>query len=151
MGLVIWTQSRPLWRQSNDVLNILNIVINPGQYYFRWWFFSYSAPSHYPKQYRLIIICNYGHKLRWNLNILFQQNAFRCAVCKTAYGLSLPRYMHVDQFTPRVNSSPPGQNGHHFADDIFRCIFLSENICIFIKISLKFVSKGSMDNNPVLV
>ena len=26
-----------------------------------------------------------------------------------------------------VNSSPPGQNGRHFADDIFKRIFLNEN------------------------
>ena len=38
-----------------------------------------------------------------------------------------------------LNSSPPGQNGHHFVDDIFRCIFVNEKFCISIKISLKFV------------
>ena len=26
-----------------------------------------------------------------------------------------------------------------FADDIFKCIFLNENVCILIKISLTFV------------
>ena len=36
-----------------------------------------------------------------------------------------------------VNSSPPGQNGRHFADNIFRCIFVNEKICILIKISLR--------------
>ena len=39
-----------------------------------------------------------------------------------------------------VNSSPPSQNGYHFANDIFRCIFVNEKFCILIKISLKFVS-----------
>ena len=42
-----------------------------------------------------------------------------------------------------INSAPPGQNGCHFADDIFRCIFMNERFCILIKISLKFVPKGS--------
>ena len=51
----------------------------------------------------------------------------------------------------RVNSSPPGQNGCRFADGIFRCIFLNEKLCIFIKISLKFVPKGPIGNNSVLV
>ena len=50
-----------------------------------------------------------------------------------------------------VNSSPPGQNGRHFADDIFRCIFVNEKFCILIKISLKFVPTGLIDNNPALV
>ena len=34
----------------------------------------------------------------------------------------------------KVNSSPHGQNCHHFADDIFRCIFVNEKFCILIKI-----------------
>ena len=50
-----------------------------------------------------------------------------------------------------MNSSPPGQNGCHFTDDIFRCIFVNEKICIFIEISLKFVPKGPIHNNPALV
>ena len=37
------------------------------------------------------------------------------------------------------------------ANDIFKCIFLNENVRISIKISLKFVSKGSIDNKPALV
>ena len=38
-----------------------------------------------------------------------------------------------------VNSSAPWQNGRHFADDIFRCIFVNEKFYILIKISLNFV------------
>ena len=49
------------------------------------------------------------------------------------------------------NSSPPGQNGHHFADDIVRRIFVKENACILIKISLKSVPSGPIHNNPALV
>ena len=37
------------------------------------------------------------------------------------------------------------------ADDIFKCIFLDENIWISIRISLKFVPKGPIDKNPALV
>ena len=50
-----------------------------------------------------------------------------------------------------VNSSPSGQNCRHFADDIFRCIFMNEKFCILIKISLKFLPKFPIDNNPALV
>ena len=35
----------------------------------------------------------------------------------------------------------PRQNCHHFTDDIFKCIFLSENLCFSRRISLKFVLK----------
>ena len=36
----------------------------------------------------------------------------------------------------------PQQNGCHFTDNIFRCIFMNEKFCILIKISLKFVPKS---------
>ena len=45
----------------------------------------------------------------------------------------------------------PRQDGCHFADDIFTCIFFNENCCILIKFSLKYVCKGPIDNNPALV
>ena len=43
------------------------------------------------------------------------------------------------------------QKGRRFADDIFKRIFLNENVWISIKISLKFVPKGPIDNIPALV
>ena len=41
--------------------------------------------------------------------------------------------------------------GRHFPDDIFKCIFLNENVRISINISLKFVPKGLINNIPALV
>ena len=45
------------------------------------------------------------------------------------------------------------QNGRHFPDDIFKIIFLNENvhISISIKISLKCVPRGPINNIPALV
>ena len=37
------------------------------------------------------------------------------------------------------------------ADDIFKYIFLNENVWISVKISLKFVPKGPINNMPALV
>ena len=51
---------------------------------------------------------------------------------------------HFDTLRPR-------QNGRHFANDIFKCIFLNENVWILIKILLKFVPKGPIKNIPGLV
>ena len=42
------------------------------------------------------------------------------------------------------------QNGHRFADDTFKLIFLNEYVRILFKISLKFVLKGRINNNPSL-
>ena len=61
------------------------------------------------------------------------------------YKMALPmRYL--------IYSSPLGQNGRHFADDIFKCIFVNEMSCFFIliEISLKFVPKCPVDNNPAM-
>ena len=50
-----------------------------------------------------------------------------------------------------INTLRPRQHGRHFPDDIFRCIFLNENIWIAINISRSFVLKGLIDNIPALV
>ena len=50
-----------------------------------------------------------------------------------------------------VNTFRPRQNGRHLADDIFKCIFLNENVWIPEKNSLRFVPKGRINNIPALV
>ena len=49
------------------------------------------------------------------------------------------------------NSLRPRQNECQFADDIFKCIFLNENVQIPNEISLKLVPKGPTNNIPALV
>ena len=43
------------------------------------------------------------------------------------------------------------QNGRRFPNDIFKHIFINENIWISIKISLRFVPKGPINYIPALV
>ena len=43
------------------------------------------------------------------------------------------------------------QDGHHFANNIFKCIFLNENVLISVKISLKFIPKSPINNIPEMV
>ena len=57
--------------------------------------------------------------------------------------------IHLSYMT--VNTLRPRQDGRHFADDSFTCIFFNENCCILIKFSLKYVRKGPIDNNRALV
>ena len=59
-------------------------------------------------------------------------------------GSFLANHTHV------INTLMPRQNGCHFADDIFKYIFLNGNVWISIKISLKFVSKDPVNNIPAL-
>ena len=44
-----------------------------------------------------------------------------------------------------------GQNGRHFANDIFKCIILNENIWIRIIFSLKLAAKGQTNNISALL
>ena len=39
----------------------------------------------------------------------------------------------------------------HFTDNIFKCIFLNENVWIWIKISIKLIPGGPVSNIPTLV
>ena len=40
----------------------------------------------------------------------------------------------------------PRQHGRNFADDIFKCILFNENVRISIKISPRFIPKGTVNN-----
>ena len=67
-----------------------------------------------------------------------------------------PHTFPVDSLAPGrcgnyFNTLRPIQNGRHFADDIFKWIFLNENVWISIKISFKFFPKASINNIPALV
>ena len=72
-------------------------------------------------------------------------------------GESLPTYSTLKWFLSSmsakmfINTLRPRQNGRHFADDISKWILLKENVWFSIKISLKFVPKGQINNIPALV
>ena len=68
--------------------------------------------------------------------------AFHCDI--TAWWLSEP-------LSKALNTLRPRQNGRHLADDIFKRIYLNENVGIPIKISLKFVPQGPINNIQPLV
>ena len=50
-----------------------------------------------------------------------------------------------------INSLRPRRNRSHLADDIFKRFLQNENVWISIKISLKFVHKGPINNIPAMV
>ena len=50
-----------------------------------------------------------------------------------------------------INTLRQRQNGRHFADIIFKWILLNENWWILIKISLRFVPRGPIDDILALV
>ena len=93
-----------------------------------WRHFSFSAGLSGHQMYSLIVrkLCVHG----------------------LVYNEVSKRWMDAPQ---RFNTLRPRQNGRHVADDIFKCIFLNENVWIPIKISLKFVPKDLINNIPALV
>ena len=79
---------------------------------------------------------NWKKKKKWNFS----------KVCTSSpKGLINNKLVLVPGNNHHLDSSPPGQNGRRFADDIFRCIFATEKFCILIETSLKFVPRGPID------
>ena len=60
-------------------------------------------------------------------------------------------YAYVRSWAGIINTLRPRQNGRHFPDDIFKWIFFNENVWISINFSLKYVSRGPINNVPTLV
>ena len=112
-----------------------------------WWFGNYLAPIHL--QETIFDQDDVGRSVHIMMSIA---HSF---VTLVPYWLHPPHHMRVVLWLGNIllcfNSSLPGQNVRHFVDDIFRWIFLNEKFCILIKISLKFVPDGPIDNNPALV
>ena len=79
------------------------------------------------------------------LNFSLKNGIWKC--CQQSVGM----WGQSMGFILCVNTLRPRQNGRHFTDDIFKCIFLNENVWIPIEISLKFVLKGLINNIAVLV
>ena len=73
----------------------------------------------------------------------------------SSYTLSSDMNIHTDCYISKdtffINTLIPRQNGHHFADNIFKCIFLKENVWISLKISLMSVPKIQINSIPALV
>ena len=120
-------------------LPVINIEWTPRVYFLSWYYQGLSQSDeklHMKHAFfigqDLVQSCQKGCK---NGNTHLQNFRMKC--------LSLT--------TSGVNTHRPRQNGCHFLDDIFKCIFLNENVLISIKISLKFVPVVWINNIPVLV
>ena len=94
-----------------------------------------------------------GHRwYRWCLTMCLSPshylNTNSSIQCATYWNIM---FMKHSTHELNINTLRPRQNGRRFLDDIFKCIFLNENIWISIKISLRFVLKGPINNIPALV
>ena len=134
-------------------------------------------PSHFLNQCWVIANWTLRNRLQWNFsrNTKFFMNEYATEniTCKTAaicpggdeltwklcnidkicgqYAVIPGQVINHVGFHRAFNSLRPRQNGRYSADDIFKCIFLKENVWIPTIISLKFVPKGPINNIPALV
>ena len=88
------------------------------------------------------MLTNFSDFFYQNIIIFIQENALENDVWKMLVILFRPQW---------VNTLRPRRSRRHFADDSFRYIFLNENIWISIKISLKLIAKGAINNIVALV
>ena len=97
----------------------------------------------------MAFISGHHHK---NLKIPINETIENCIKSRSSKDQWVNEIHHFQwKVTFPVNTLWPRQNGSHFTDDIFKCIFLNENGWISNKISLKFVPKGPINNIPALV
>ena len=120
------------WRPFCLGLNVLSLL-KPQQL----WIVKNRAVNTLSDHYSAFLI-SHGHFSQKNL----WKTPYSSPV-KVRYGVSFMRFSFI--------TLKPRQNWYHFANDIFKCIFLNENAWISRKISLKFVPKGPVNNIPALV
>ena len=114
--------------------------------------------------YENVVCLNGGHFVQTKLYL--QQDSTKYGHLKSikssdVFAWKCPWYWHrlgssdeyLHQWTGSsslINTLWPRQNGRHFPDDIFKWNFLNEHAWILIKITLKFVPGGPINNIPVL-
>ena len=81
-------------------------------------------------------------------SICYSHNLINCHMLVLGHIFSYFQRHVVENIVEHIEAE---KSRRHFADDVFKRIFLNENVLISIKISLKFVPKGPINNMPALV
>ena len=99
------------------------------------------------------VVSHWRSPWRWSINRRGQRSVgWKEDRTGWKYSPYIATYVAVNEgSTHLLTHLPLDKNGHHFADNIFKHIFLNENIRIAIQISLKFVPEGPVDNKSALV
>ena len=165
---------RPLWRQRNQTktmgykvfiedngLNVINLMASFNHFAFSITILAlashhrkaFNTRHHEYKGYKVFIYEN----IKYDIATFLAKREIIWLILRSVKPI-LGEAKHFIRYSVKridwgwlINSSSPGQNGRHFADDLFKCIFLNEKFCISIRISLKIVPKCSIDNKSALV
>ena len=125
------------WQGCSTEYNCLFLWLlsqpRPWHFCFSWETFSINA------KYSSIRI--HAHHIHWNPWFI------SCVI----YPLLWQIFQCLCNIKTTLNTLRLRLNGRHFPGDIFKWIFLNENVWISINISLKFVPRGPINNIPILV
>ena len=101
--------------------------------------------------------CLYIVQRSFHKNVMGSKLTFLNFICSNLYSTDQATILHRlrllschDMCKLWLNTLGPRQNGRLFAEDTFKRIFLNENVGISMKIWLKFVHKGPINNIPAL-
>ena len=103
--------------------------------------------------------CHYKDEEPWehigvpcsSINRIFIETGHYLLSKVVLYNICTITYNLIHSIEITFNILRPRQNGHHFIDDIYKCIFLIENVWISINMSLSFVLGGTIYTIPALV
>ena len=116
-----------------------------SQHWFKQWHVAGAVLGHYLSQWWLIFNLILSTKIQ---NVVSKiGDGFVSMHPSYYYGWIRVNASIVKWF----NTLRPGQNWYDFEDDIFKCIFLKDNVWIPIEISRKFVPKRPINNIQALV
>ena len=112
-----------------------------------YWFFKHQC---LPKRTSSFLHTEHIAMRDSKTNVLTDQiwNSIKSCKCDLACPVILE---DPNWITRWINILSLKQNDRHFPDNIFKCISLNESVSILIKISLKFVPTGKINNIPTLV
>ena len=86
---------------------------------------------HCDPKHQIQIMTRWGCATKWfipSYTNYLPRNPRICHLPLSKAAVYLSRYSMARG--PYLNSYPPGKNGHHFADNIFKCIFTNEKFCV---------------------
>ena len=140
---ILLVRDKPLGAPAS-VKRVLNCI----HLYLLLHLFDHKEILHIPRQHSCLGMCKISLWLdQFSLNTSedkFHQIPNSIELSSAGWMLGLWRQLTFNTMRPR-------QNGRHFSDDIFKCVFLNEKLWIAIRISLKFVPKDPINNIPALV
>ena len=167
---IIYCQTSNISRTKSQNLNVYHLVLQlffcpiHGSQVFSWeWKYSWSTTdsrcSNVVLQLHLCDQQFYAYGATVTVTVILYYINQGCYGITEMISLGYDNTHHCGQYIKnvvtficscKINTLRPRQNGRHFVDDIFKYIFLNENVWIPIKMSLKFVPKGPISNIPKL-